>query len=69
MKRRIGKLIVTTGLLALVAGCVSQDLAWYEERCQRVGLTKGTVDFDKCIERDRAWIEANRALEASTKQR
>ena len=60
MKRRIGKLFVTTALLALVAGCASQEVAWYEERCERIGITKGTADFEKCIERDKDWIEETR---------
>ena len=57
MRRRLIPLLL---LLLPLAACAYEN-TWYEERCLRLGLTKGTADFDACIERDMKWIEENRA--------
>lgn len=56
MRRRLFLLLV----LLPLAACAYEN-TWYEERCLRLGLNKGTADFDTCIARDVKWIEDNRA--------
>ena len=40
-----------------LAAC-AQDETWYEARCSRTGLSKGTTAFEQCIARDKQWIES-----------
>jgi len=54
-------------LLALVAaGCTEPEPTWYEDRCLRIGFARGTPEFNDCIARDRAWIEADQARARET---
>ena len=45
-------LIILLGLTAC-----AEDPTWYEARCSRTGLSKGTAAFEQCVARDKAWIE------------
>ncbi|MBT3701472.1 MAG: hypothetical protein HOE62_07380 [Alphaproteobacteria bacterium] len=69
MQRQLTRVIIVAGALALVTACVSKEVTWYEQRCQQIGLSKGTADFDKCVARDEAWIDADRKRAGSTKMR
>jgi hypothetical protein len=69
MNRRLVRTLFATAALALVAGCVSGQTTWYEQRCERLGLSKGTAEFEKCVQRDQAWVDADQKRAASTKQR
>lgn len=43
----------------VLSACVTDDATWYQERCERAGLKKGTAAFNQCTARDRAWIAEN----------
>jgi len=53
------KKILTTLMLSLfLTACASgSGMTWYEERCARMGMKKGTSDFELCVARDKTWIE------------
>ena len=59
MIRRAALLAAATAALVL-AGCQDQS-TWYEERCERIGLKKGSKDFNDCTARDVRWIEGTQA--------
>ena len=59
MIRRTALLAAAIAALVL-AGCQEQS-TWYEERCERIGLKKGSKDFNDCIARDVRWKEGNQA--------
>jgi hypothetical protein len=69
MQKKLARVFLVTATMALVASCVSNETTWYEQRCQKIGLSKGTADFEKCIARDQAWIEADKKRAASTRMR
>ena len=53
------RLVLPAVILLGLGACAIED-TWYEERCLRLGLQKGTADFDACIARDVQWVEENR---------
>tara|TARA_R110002167_G_scaffold96935_3_gene256385 strand:- start:19 stop:237 length:219 start_codon:yes stop_codon:yes gene_type:complete len=63
MKRFIMVLALLCGGIGVagLAGCVQPQATWYEQRCLNYGLTRGTPAFESCIERDRQWLEQERA--------
>ena len=69
MQRQLTRIILVAGTLALVTACISKEATWYEQRCQKIGLSKGTADFEKCVARDEAWIAADRKKASSTRMR
>ena len=68
-RKSMAKIMLLAGVTALATACVSERSTWYEQRCEQIGLTKGTADFDQCIAREKAWIEADRKRGASAKNR
>jgi hypothetical protein len=44
-----------------LAGCLQQQPNWYEDHCLRLGFKQGSPDFADCIQRDKQWIEADKA--------
>jgi hypothetical protein len=69
MQRKLTKILCVVVLAGMAAACVSKETTWYEQRCHKIGLKKGTADFDKCVARDKAWVEADQKKAASTKNR
>ena len=51
------KLLFCLAALMLVTACLPQQATWYEDRCLQLGFKRGSLDFDKCVDRDRRWIE------------
>jgi hypothetical protein len=69
MQRHLTRTIIVAGALALLTACVSKEVTWYEQRCQQIGLKQGTSDFEKCVARDEAWVQADRKRAGSTRMR
>jgi hypothetical protein len=69
MQKQLAKILIVTAAAILVSACVSDEATWYEQRCQNIGFVKGTTDFNDCIERDKAWIEADRKRSESNRLR
>ena len=47
MQKKLARVFLVTATMALVASCVSNETTWYEQRCEKIGLKKGTADFEK----------------------
>lgn len=48
-----------------LAACESvSDLTWYQYRCARSGLAKGTPAYRDCVAREEAFLEENRRINA-----
>ena len=68
-RQNLARAILLSTVVFSVSACVSNQPNWYEQHCIDIGFKVGTVDFEKCIERDKAWIEADRKRAESTKHR
>ena len=50
-------------LATRLAACEGNILAWYEQRCVRAGLAKGTPAYDQCVQRELSYLEENRRID------
>ena len=58
MNKQILKIVPVLLAAGFLTACASGgDQTWYEDRCSRIGLKKGTADFDQCVSRDKQWVE------------
>ena len=59
------RLLALFAVAVPLAACESVgDLTWYQDRCARAGLAKGTPGYRDCIAREDAFLEENRRINA-----
>ncbi len=57
--------LLAVAIAVPLAACESVgDLTWYQDRCARAGLAKGTPAYRDCIAREEAFLEENRRINA-----
>ncbi|MCG8694853.1 MAG: hypothetical protein MI806_26890 [Minwuiales bacterium] len=55
----MGRIMAAGAVLVALAGCEPLPETWYEQRCLQAGFQRGSVDFERCTERDIEWIKRN----------
>ena len=58
MTKPISNVLLALAAAGFLSACAAgSGQTWYEERCSRMGMAKGTADFDQCISRDKQWVD------------